>query len=337
MGGTAMTTPASLAPLLERFFTDRLMQQRQASPHTVGSYRDTFRQLLKYTQQRLHKTPSHLTFEQIDASLIVGFLDHLEKNHGLSVRSRNLRLTAIHSFFRYAALEAPDHSAQIQRVLAIPSKRFTRTLVRFLSRPEVDALLAAPNRGTWSGRRDHAFILMAAQTGLRLSEMTGLQRQDILLGTGAHVRVIGKGRKERCTPLAKPTVSVLKAWLQEAQRGSQQTVFPNARGKRLTVHGVQYMLSKHSAAASEVCPSLKQKRVTVHVLRHTVAMDLLQEGVDRAVIALWLGHESVETTQMYLEATLAMKEKALAKTTPPHGRSSRYRPDDQLLHFLNGL
>jgi len=332
-----MTTPANLAPLLERFFTDRLMQQRQASPHTVSSYRDTFRQLLKFTQQRLHKTPSNLTFEQIDASLIVGFLDHLEKNHGLSIRSRNLRLTAIHSFFRYAALEAPDHSAQIQRVLAIPSKRFTRTLVRFLSRPEVDALLAAPDRGTWSGRRDHAFILTAAQTGLRLSEMTGLQRQDILLATGAHVRVIGKGRKERCTPLAKTTVSVLKAWLRESQMGSQQTVFPNARGERLTVHGVQYMLSKHSAAASKVCPSLKQKRVTVHVLRHTVAMDLLQEGVDRAVIALWLGHESVETTQMYLEATLAMKEKALAKTTPPHGRSSRYRPDDQLLHFLNGL
>jgi len=332
-----MTTPASLAPLLERFFTDRLMQQRQASPHTVSSYRDTFRQLLKFTQQRLHKPPSNLTFEQIDASLIVGFLDHLEKNHGLSIRSRNLRLTAIHSFFRYAALEAPAHSAQIQRLLAIPSKRFTRTLVRFLSRPEVDALLAAPDRQTWFGRRDHAFILMAAQTGLRLSEMTGLQRQDILMGTGAHVRVIGKGRKERCTPLAKPTVSVLKAWLRESQRGSQQTVFPNARGERLTVHGVQYMLTKHSAAASKVCPSLKQKRVTVHVLRHTVAMDLLQEGVDRAVIALWLGHESVETTQMYVEATLAMKEKALAKTTPPNGKPGRYRPGDKLLQFLNGL
>jgi len=332
-----MSTPASLAPLLERFFTDRLMRQRQASPHTVSSYRDTFRQLLQFTQQRLHKAPSNLTFEQIDTSLIVGFLDHLEKNHGLSIRSRNLRLTAIHSFFRYAALEAPAHSAQIQRVLAIPGKRFTRTLVRFLSRPEVDALLSAPDRQTWLGRRDHAFILMAAQTGLRLSEMTGLQRQDILLGTGAHVRVIGKGRKERCTPLAKPTVSALKAWLREPQRGSQQTVFPNNRGARLTVHGVQYMLSKHSAVASKSCPSLKQKRVTVHVLRHTVAMDLLQEGVDRAVIALWLGHESVETTQMYLEATLAMKEKALAKTVPPDSTPSRYRPDDQLLHFLNGL
>lgn len=332
-----MTTRANLAPLLERFFTDRLMQQRQASPHTVSSYRDTFKQLLKYTQKRLHQSPSNLTFEQIDASLIVGFLNHLEKNHGLSIRSRNLRLTAIHSFFRYAAFEAPAHSSQIQRVLAIPSKRFTRTLVRFLSRPEVDALLTAPNRETWFGRRDHAFILMAAQTGLRLSEMTGLQRQDIVIGTGAHVRVIGKGRKERCTPLAKPTISVLKAWLREPQRGNQQMVFPNARGERLTVHGVQYMLSKHSAAASKVCPSLKQKRVTVHVLRHTVAMDLLQEGVDCSVIALWLGHEKVETTQMYVEATLAMKEKALAKTTPLNSRPSLYRSDDQLLSFLNGL
>jgi len=332
-----MMPPVSLAPLLERFFTDRLMQQRQASPHTISSYRDTFRQLLKFAHQLLHKSPSQLAFEQIDATLIVRFLDHLEKTQGLSVRSRNLRLTAIHSFFRYAALETPAHSAQIQRVLAIPSKRFTRTLVRFLSRAEVDALLAAPDRETWSGRRDHAFILMAAQTGLRLSEMTGLQRHDIVMGAGAHARVIGKGRKERCTPLAKATLSVLKAWLQEPQKGNQLTVFPNARGERLTVHGVQYMLSKHSAAASRACPSLKEKRVTVHVLRHTVAMDLLQEGVDRAVIALWLGHESVETTQMYVEATLAMKEKALAKTAPLNSTPRRYRADDQLLHFLNGL
>ncbi|MGA2264222.1 MAG: site-specific integrase [Acidobacteriota bacterium] len=332
-----MTTPSSLAPLLERFFTHRLMQQRQASPHTVSSYRDTFRQLLKFTEQRIHKAPSTLMFDHLDAPLVVEFLDYLEKNQRLIIRSRNLRLTAIHSFFRYAALEAPHHSAQIQRVLAIPSKRFTRTLVRFLSRPEVDALIAAPDQRTWFGRRDHAFILTAAQTGRRLSEMTGLKRPDILLGAGAHVRVIGKGRKERCTPLAKPTMSVLKAWLREPQRGGQQLLFPNARGERLTVHGVQYMLSKHRAAAVNVCPSLKQKHVTVHVFRHTVAMDLLQEGVDRAVIALWLGHESVETTQMYVEATLAMKEKALAKTAPPHARVSRFQPDDRLLHFLNSL
>ena len=332
-----MNTNLNLAPLLEHFFTQRLMQQRQASPHTIGSYRDTFRQLLKFTQHRLHKVPSDLMFEQIDAPLIVAFLDHLEKNQGVSIRSRNLRLTAIHSFFRYAALETPAHSAQIQRVLAIPSKRFTRILVRSLSRPEVDALLAAPDRQTWLGRRDHAFMLVAAQTGLRLSEMTGLMREDVLLGTGAHIRVIGKGRKERCTPLAKPTASVLKTWLREPQRGDRQVLFPNAKGARLTVHGVQYLLSKHCAKASKVCLSLKQKRITVHVLRHTVAMDLLQEGVDPVVIALWLGHESVETTQMYVEATLAMKEKALAKTAPPHGRPSRYRPSDQLLHFLNSL
>src|SRR6195256_2692206 len=255
-----MTTPTSFAALLERFFTQRLMQQRQASPHTISSYRDAFRQFLKFTQQRLRKPPSRLSFEQIDAPLIVAFLDDLEKRQGVSIRSRNLRLTAIHSFFRYAAFEAPAHSAQIQRVLAIPSKRFTRTLVSFLTRPEVDALLAAPDRRTWSGRRDHAFILTAAQTGFRLSEMTGLKREDLILGTGAHLRVIGKGRRERCTPLAKATRAVLKVWLHEPQRGESTILFPNARGGRLTVHGVQYLLNKHRRAAARTCPSLKQKR-----------------------------------------------------------------------------
>jgi site-specific recombinase XerD len=334
---TVMITPTSLAPLLQRFFTQRLMQQRQASPHTISSYRDTFRQFLKFIQQRLRKPPSRLTFEEIDAPLIVAFLDELEKLQGISVRSRNLRLTAIHSFFRYAAFEAPAHSAQIQRVLAIPSKRFTRTLVHFLTRPEVDALLAAPDQFSWSGRRDHAFLLVAVQTGLRLSEMTGLKREDLILGAGAHLRVIGKGRKERCTPLAQSTLAVLKAWLREPQRGNGDVLFPSAMGERLSVHGVQYLLTKHRMAACKVCPSLKEKRVTVHRLRHTMAMDLLQAGVDRSVIALWLGHESVETTQIYLEATLAMKERALAKTLPPHGRPGRYQPGDQLLGFLNSL
>jgi site-specific recombinase XerD len=332
-----MITPTSLAPLLQRFFTQRLMQQRQASPHTISSYRDTFRQLLKFIQQRLRKPPSRLTFEEIDAPLIVAFLDELEKRRGVSVRSRNLRLTAIHSFFRYAAFEVPAYSAQIQRVLAIPSKRFTRTLVQFLTRPEVDALLAAPNQLMWSGRRDHAFLLVAVQTGLRLSEMTGLKRKDLIVGSGAHLRLIGKGRKERCTPLAKSTIAVLKAWLREPQRGDGDVLFPNARGNRLSVHGVQYLLTKHRTAASKVCPSLKDKRVTVHRLRHTMAMDLLQAGVDRSVIALWLGHESVETTQIYLEATLAMKERALEKARPPSGKPGRYQPGDQLLGFLNGL
>ena len=332
-----MTTTTSLAPLLERFFTQRLMQQRQVSPHTISSYRDTFRLFLMFSQQRLHKPPSSLKFEEIDAPLIVAFLDHLERQRGLTVRSRNLRLTAIHSFFRYAAFETPAHSGQIQRVLAIPSKRFTRTLVHFLSRPEVDALLAAPDPRTWFGRRDHAFLLVAVQTGLRLSEMTGIKREDVTVGTGAHVRVIGKGRKERCTPLAKTTVAVLKSWLREPQRGDGQVLFPNARGGRLSPDGVHYLFVKHCAAASKVCASLKHKRVTVHVLRHTMALDLLQQGVDRSVIALWLGYESVETTQIYLEATLAMKEKALAKTTPPNGRHGRYRPGDSLLGFLNSL
>jgi site-specific recombinase XerD len=332
-----MTTPASFAPLLERFFTQRLMQQRQASPHTISSYRDTFRQFLKFVQQRLHKPPSRLNFEEIDAPLIVAFLDDLEKHKGVSIRTRNLRLTAIHSFFRYAALETPAHSAQIQRVLAIPSKRFTRTLVNFLTRPEIDALLAAHDQRTWSGRRDHAFILVAVQTGLRLSEMTGLKRDDFVLGTGAHVHVIGKGRKERCTPIARSTLAVLKDWLREPQHGNGEVLFPSARGERLSVHGVQYLLNKHRGAASRVCPSLKQKRISVHRLRHTTAMDLLQAGVDRSVIALWLGHESVETTQIYLEATLAMKEQALAKASPPQGKPGHYRPTDQLLAFLNSL
>lgn len=328
---------SNFAPLLERFFTQRLMQQRQASPHTISSYRDSFCQFLAFAQRRLHKSPAKLVLEDIDAPLIVAFLEDLEKQHGLSVRSRNLRLTAIRSFFRFAAFEAPTHAAQIQRVLAIPSKRHPRALIRFLTRSEVDALLAAPDQATWFGRRDHAFILMAAQTGLRVSEMTSLTRKDLMLGTGAHVHVIGKGRKERCTPLAKPTIAVLKAWLQEPQRGDGQWLFPNAKGERLTVHGVQYFLSKHCATAAKACPSLRQKHVTVHVLRHTMAMDLLQAGVDRSVIALWLGHESVETTQIYLEATLAMKEQALARTTPPQGSATRYRPDDQLLGFLKNL
>ena len=332
-----MTATASLAPLLERFFTQRLMRERQASPHTITSYRDTFRQFLKFVQQRLRKPPSRLRFEEIDAPLIVAFLDEMEKHQALSVRSRNLRLTAIHSFFRYAAFEAPAHIAQIQRVLAIPGKRFTRTLVPFLTRAEVDALLAAPDPHTWSGRRDHAFLLVAVQTGLRLSEMTGLKREDLILGVGAHVRVIGKGRKERCTPIAKSTRAVLKAWLREPQRGDSNVLFPSAKGERLSVHGVQYLLTKQRMAASRVCPTLTQKRVTVHRLRHTMAMDLVQSGVDRAVIALWLGHESVETTQIYLDATLEMKEKALAKTSPRRGRPARYKPADQILAFLNNL
>lgn len=332
-----MTPPTSLAPLLERFFTERLLRQRQASPHTIASYRDTFRLVLKFAHARLHTPPARLSFEAVDAPLIGAFLDHLEHTRGVSVRSRNLRLTALHSFFRYAAFETPAHAAQIQRVLAIPSKRFTRRQIAFLTRPEVDALLAAPDPRTWFGRRDHALLLVAVQTGLRLSELTALTRNDVTVGTGAHVRVIGKGRKERCTPLAKPTIAVLKAWWREPPRGGEQVLFPTARGTRLSADAVEDLVAKHRTAAAKVCPSLQHKRMTTHGLRHTAAMELLQAGVDRSVIALWLGHESVETTQIYLEATLAMKEQALAKTTPLNGRFSRYRPGDELLGFLNRL
>lgn len=330
-------TTISLAPLLERFFTQRLLHQRHVSPHTIRSYRDTFRLFLTFTHQRLHTPPAHLTLAQIDAPLIGAFLDHLEQQRRVSVRSRNLRLTAIHSFFRYAAFEAPGHAAQIQRVLAIPSKRFTRRLVTFLTRPEVDALLAAPDQRTWFGRRDHAFLLVAVQTGLRLSELISLTRREVILDTGPHLRVVGKGRKERCTPLAKPAVAALHAWLREPPRGDGQVVFPTARGTGLSPDAAEYLVAKYHTTAAKACPSLTEKRVTVHVLRHTAAMELLQAGVDRSVIALWLGHESIETTQIYLEATLAMKEQALAKTTPPTIRVGRYRPGDQLLAFLNSL
>jgi site-specific recombinase XerD len=332
-----MRSSATLAALLERFFTQRLMNQRQASPHTISSYRDTFRLLLQFAQQRLHKPPARLGFEEIDAPLIAAFLDDLEKRRGITIRSRNLRLTAIRSFFHYAAYEEPSHAAQIQRVLAIPAKRHTRALVHFLSRPEIDALLAAPDQETWFGRRDHALILLAVQTGLRLSELTSLQRHDVALGTGAHVRCVGKGRKERCTPLAKTTVAVLNAWMREPPKRNTEVLFPNATGGRLSSDSVADLLSKQVALACESCPSLRKKHVTPHVLRHSMAMGLLQAGVDRAVIALWLGHESVETTQIYLEANLAMKEEVLAKTSPPGGLPGRYRPGDELLTFLQNL
>ncbi len=332
-----MKSTATLAFLLESFFTQRLMSQRQASPHTIRSYRDTFRLLLQFMRQRLNKPPSHLMFEEIDAPLVAAFLEDLEKSRGITTRSRNLRLTAIRSFFRYAAYEEPSRSSQIQRVLAIPSKRHTRPLVHFLDRPEIDALLAAPDQTTWFGRRDHALLLVAVQTGLRLSELTGLRRHDVTLGTGAHVRCMGKGRKERCTPLTKTTVAVLKAWLGEPARRNSEMLFPNASGGRLSADSVEDLLDKHVAVGGHACPSLRKKRVTPHVLRHTAAMELLQAGIDRAVIALWLGHESVETTQIYLDANLALKEAILAKTKPPEGKPGRYKADDELLAFLQHL
>lgn len=331
-----MKSDPNFAVLLQSFFTQRMMHQRHASCHTIKSYRDTFCLLLKFIYQHTGKEPSKLAFSEIDAPLISRFLDEMEKGRQISARSRNVRLAAIRSFFRYAALEAPAESAQIQRVLAIPSKRHTKTIVNFLTKAEVDALLAAPDRHRWSGRRDYALILLAVQTGLRLSELTSLRRADVVLGTGAHVKVTGKGRKERSTPLTKQTVAVLNAWLQESARSSE-FVFPNARGGKLSSDGMQYIVKKHAMAASATCPSFKGKRVTPHVLRHTTAMELLQAGVDRAMIALWLGHESLDTTQIYMHANIALKQQILAKMIVPDGKPQLYRPDDQLLAFLRGL
>jgi integrase/recombinase XerD len=323
--------------LLQSFFTTRLITQRRVSPHTIASYRDTFRLLLQFAQKKVQKTPSHLSLDDLDASLIGAFLDDLQTRRGNGARSRNLRLTAVRSFFRYAALEAPEHAGLFQRVLAIPNQRQPRAMVDFLTRPEIDALLATPDQETWVGRRDHAFLLTAVQTGLRLSEMTSLRHVDVSLGAGAHVHCQGKGRKERCTPLAKPTVMVLKAWIREQGGEDSKTLFPSARGGRLSSVGVQHMVARHVAAAGATCPTLGKKRVSPHVLRHTAAMELLQAGVDRAVIALWLGHESVETTQIYLDADLALKEQVLAKTKPFKSKAGRYRPDDDLLAYLKTL
>jgi integrase/recombinase XerD len=326
-----------VAGLLEAFFTQRLLHQRNASPNTIAAYRDTFRLLLAFAQERLRKPPSALPLTDLDATLIAAFLQHLEKQRGNSVRTRNARLAAIHSFFRYVALQEPACSATCQRVLAIPTKKAERKLVTSLTRVEQEALLAAPDRTTWLGRRDHAIIMLLLQTGLRVSEMRDLRCEDIVLTAGAHVRCRGKGRKERCTPLARETVAVIKAWLVERAGLPTEPAFPSRRGTVLSRDAVERLVAKYAEVASAACSSLRAKRVTPHVLRHTTAVSLLQAGNDRSVIALWLGHESIETTQMYLDADLTMKERALARTAPLRAGPGRYRPDDTLLAFLSGL
>ncbi len=328
---------SALAPTLEAFFSERLISQRQASPHTVAAYRDTFRLLLAFTQTRSGKPPSALALEDLDAPPIGAFLDYLEHERGNSVRSRNVRLAAIHSLFRYAALRHPEHAALIQRVLAVPPKRFDRAVVSFLTREEVDALLVAPDRSRWIGRRDHALLVVALQTGLRVSELTGLCCQDVQLATGAHLRCQGKGRKQRCTPLTTQTVAVLRVWLHERRGEPADPLFPTSRGHALSRDAVALLVTKHARTAQQCCPTLRTKTVTPHVLRHTAAMNLLHAGVDTTVIALWLGHEQVETTQIYLHADLSLKERALARTTPPDTTPGRYRPPDTLLAFLETL
>ncbi len=332
-----MRTQPSFSALLQAYFTDRLVGQRNASPHTIASHRDTFRLLLGFAQKTLKKAPSALAIADLDAPFIGRFLAHVEKDRGNTPQTRNVRLAAIHSFFNYLALQEPSVGALAQRVLAIPGKRHKTKPVDFLTRDEISALLAATDRSTWAGRRDRTLLLVAVQTGLRVSELIGLRCQDVVLGTGAHVRCLGKGRRERCTPLRKDAVAALHHWLLERNSQPAEVVFPNAQGSSLSRDGVEYLLAKHLAAARLACPSLKNKRVSPHVLRHNTAMDLLQHGVDRSVIALWLGHESMETTQVYLHANLALKEQALAKTDPLKGQLGRYRPGDKLLAFLQGL
>lgn len=332
-----MKPELNFAPLCQSFFAKRLIAQRQASQHTVAAYAHTFRLLARYAQKRLGTPPSKLTLAQIDAPFLATFLDQLESERTNGARSRNARLAALRAFYHYAAFEVPEHAALIQRVLAIPYKRVARRLVGYLTREEVVALLAGVDQSTWLGRRNHSILLLAIQTGLRLSEITGLRRRDVVLGPGAHVRCDGKGRKERCTPLTTPVIAVLKSWLQEVKEGDDQHVFQSGRGGRLSADAVQHLVAKHVTAACTTCPSLKTKRVTPHVLRHTAAMELLQAGVDRAMIAIWLGHESLDTTQTYLDANLALKEAILAKTQPVQSRPGKYRPDDQLLSYLKSL
>lgn len=328
---------SDLAPILQGFFTDRLARQKKASPNTVAAYRDTCKLLLCFAGQRTSKLPSRLSLADLDATLIGAFLQHLEDDRGNSSATRNARLAAIHSLFRYAAPKAPEHAAVISQVLAIPPRRRERAIVSYLTPEETDALLAAPDRASWHGRRDHALLLLAVQTGLRVSEFTALTRQDADLGTGPHVRCHGKGRKDRATPLTGQVVKVLRTWLAELGPTPDGPLFPTRAGRRLSRDAVERLVALHTATAKAACLSIKAKNVTPHTLRHTAAMALLHAGVDTSVIALWLGHEDPETTQIYLHADMTIKEQALARVDPPNTSPGRYRPPDTLMAFLDDL
>jgi site-specific recombinase XerD len=323
--------------LLQRFFTDRLITQQGASPHTVAGYRDTFRLLLQFAKDRLGRAPSALRLEELDAEFLEKFLEHLENERGNTPRTRNHRLSALHAFFRYVSLAEPAVSMQCQRILAIPAKRFERGPVEFLTEKEATTLVSVPDAQTWIGRRDRALLLVAVQTGARNTELTSLRCQDVELGVGAHIRCLGKGRKMRCTPLKPNVVSILKAWLSERGGGPADPVFPSSRGGQLSADAFQRLVTRHVARASQLCPSLKTKTVTPHTLRHAAAMALLRGGIDLTVIALWLGHESTETTEVYLHADMQLKERALAHSNPSGAVPGRYRPPDRLLAFLEGL
>ena len=326
-----------VAPTLQSFFTDRLAQQRQASPRTIAAYRDTMRLLLTFVHDQSGKLPAQLDWDDLDAAVISAFLNHLELDRHNSIRTRNLRLTAIRSLFSYAALRHPEHALAIQRVLAIPPKRFDKRIVSFLSPVEVDALLAAPDQTRWEGRRDRVLLLLAVQTGLRVSELTGLNCGDVSLSHGPSVRCEGKGRKQRAVPLSAPTAALLRSWLRERAGGPADPLFSTRTGRRLSRDAVALRVSTHAEVADEQCPSLVGKKVHPHVLRHSCAMSLLNAGVDTSVIALWLGHAGVRSTDAYVHADISIKEKALALTTPAAARPGRYRPTDKMLAFLESL
>lgn len=327
----------ALAPTLEAFFTQRLVAQRRCSPNTIAAYRDAFRLLLGFVQRTFGTPPAKLQLEALDAGVISAFLDHLEADRGVAVTTRNARLAAVHSFFGFAALRHPEHAALIQRVLAIPAKRTGRAPISYLTRAEIDAVLAAPDRTCRLGRRDHALLLVAVETGLRVAELCGLRRVDVTLGTGAAVTCMGKGRKSRSTPLSTAAAAVIATWMKETAGAPGEPLFPGPAGRPLTRDAIRRVVERHVAAAAGSCPSLAAKRVTPHVLRHTCAMQLLEAGVDVAVIALWLGHESIRTTDIYQHADLAMKERALARLAPRLAAKGRYRPPDPLLAFLEAL
>lgn len=328
---------SDLAPTLQAFFTSRLIGQRGASANTVAAYRDTWRLLLGFASRETGKNPSQLSIADLDAPLVAAFLDHLERDRGNSPRTRNSRLAAIRSLFAWAALRHPEHAATIQRVLAISPKRYQKNLVTYLTAAETEALLAACDQATWTGRRDHAMLMLAAQAGLRVSELAGLAVSDLALGAGAHVHAIGKGRKERRTPLLPGTVRVLRTWLSERKGQPADPLFPTTTGQPLSRDAIEQRVKVHTAKAARACPSLKAKHVTAHTLRHTCAMNLLQAGNDVAVIALWLGHEQVSTTSIYLHADMTQKERAIARTQPLSTTPGRYRAPDTLLAFLEGL
>ena len=328
---------SALAPTLQLFFTERLAKQRQASVATLHSYRRTMVLLVGFAADHSHKAPCELDWEDLGPDTICAFLDHLETERHNCARSRNARLAAIRSLYRFAALRHPEHAGLIAQVLAIPQKRYDKALVCFLEPTELEALLGACDRRRWEGRRDHALIALGAQTGLRLSELTGLRCGDVHLGDGPHVRCVGKGRKERQVPLTKANVAILRVWLRERAGAAPDPAFPTRSGSRLSDDAVEARLAVHKKAAETSCPSLAGKRITPHVLRHTCAMNLLREGVDTAVIALWLGHADLRSTNAYLHADMSVKERALARITPPSSPPGRFRPSEKLLAFLESL